>query len=79
MQLVTTVIKTEEAIQDYGKLRTNGTGLSCLLYAEKARNLALFVMSLAWLQNLPGECSKEWNPQLHRKGRHCFLLTSKVE
>ena len=55
MRLVTAVTKTGEAVQDYGKLRTNGTGLSCLLYVEKVRDLALFVMSLAWSQDLPGE------------------------
>ena len=53
MRLATAVIMTEEAILDYGKLRINGTGLSCLLYAEKTRNLALFVMSSAWSQDLP--------------------------
>jgi len=55
MRLVTTVTKTRETVQNYGKLRTNGTGLSCLLYAEKARNLALFVMSPAWSQDLLGK------------------------
>ena len=55
MRLATAVIKTEEAVLDYGKLRTNGTGLSCLLYVEKARDLALFVMSPARSQDLPGE------------------------
>ena len=59
MRLVTAVMKTEETVLDYGKLRINGTSLSCLLYAEKARNLALFIMSPAWLQDLPGECSKK--------------------
>jgi len=68
MRLATAVIKTGETIQDYGKLRTNNTGLSCLLYAKKARDLALFVMSLARSQDLPGEWSKEWSPQLHWKG-----------
>ena len=51
--------RTEEAVLDYGKQRINGTGLSCLLYAEKARDLVLFVMSPAWSQDLPGEWSKE--------------------
>ena len=55
MRLATAVTITGEAVLDYGKLRINGTGLSCLLYAEKARDLALFVMSPAWSQDLPGE------------------------
>ena len=46
MRLATTVVVTEEAVQDYGKLRIRGTGLSCLLYAEKASDFALCVMSL---------------------------------
>ena len=59
MRLATAVTKTEEAVLDYGKLRINGTDLSCLLYVENVRDLILFVMSPAWLQNLPGEWSKK--------------------
>ena len=59
MRLATAATRAEEAVLDYGKQRINGIGLSCLLYAEKARDLALFVMSPAWSQDLPGEWSKE--------------------
>ena len=31
-------------------------------------------MSPAWLQDLPGEWSKEWSPQLHRKGSKFLLI-----
>ena len=55
MRLATAVTMTGEAILDYSKLRINGTGLSCLLYVENTRDLALFVISPAWSQDLPGE------------------------